>query len=500
MVGVKTPVLCASLIRLRLLRRIPRNGWARSRLAAGGAVMFLATLVVPGIANGASAERPNIIVILADDLGAKELGCYGNREHRTPNLDALAQSGVKFETCFTSPVCHPTRFMLMTGQYGCHNGIYNFSGKRGGPAKDDPRENIATHATFGKLLKEAGYATAIAGKWQLSGEAPTLIRECGFDEYCMWGFGGYYTKEDRDRALAAGIDFRSRYWHPSVIRNGTWVPTTANDYGPDIHQAFILDFIRRQKDGPFFLYYPMCLTHAPWEPTPDTKASASAANGTRKDRKSADNFKADVEYMDKLVGNLVNELDRLGLRENTVIFFTGDNGTGGDGKSQATERGARVPMIVNGPGVVKTRGATLQLTDLSDVLPTIVEFSKAKLPTDRPIDGRSYAAFLRGESEVTRDWIFAFQADRRILRTSRWLLEDNSPLHWGQLFDCGENRNGVGYRNVTVAEDPEVVAIKAQFNALLTKLPAPVLAAEGAPNERKSADEKTKKMKKKKQI
>lgn len=451
-------------------------------------------------ALAAAGERPNIIVILADDLGAKELGCYGNRGNRTPNLDALARTGVKFETCFTSPVCHPTRFMLMTGQYGCHNGIYNFSGKRGGPAKDDPHENIATHVTFGKLLKEAGYATAVAGKWQLSGEPPTLIRECGFDEYCVWGFGNYYPKAEREKAATAGIDFRSRYWHPSVIRNGTWVPTTEDDYGPDLHQAFVLDFIRRKKESPFFIYYPMCLTHSPWEPTPLTRSGAVVNDGSRKARKSPDNFKANVEYMDTLVGRLVAELERLGLRDNTLIFFTGDNGTGGDGKSQATERGARVPMIVSGPGIVKTRGATMELTDLSDVLPTIVEFAQAKLPTDRPIDGESYAGFLSGKTDTTREWIFAFQADRRILRTQRWLLEDNSPLHWGTLFDCGENRGGDGYRDVTKSDDPEVLAIKAKFNALLARLPAPVLAAEGAPNERKPSDDKPQKARRKKRV
>jgi arylsulfatase A len=426
------------------------------------------------------SNRPNLVLILADDLGAKELACYGNTQHRTPHLDQLAATGVKFETCFTSPVCHPTRFTIMTGQYGCHHGIYNFSGKRGGPEKGDPRENIANHVTFAALLKQAGYATAAAGKWQLSGSQPNLIRECGFDEYCMWGFGNYYTNEDRRRAEEAGINFRSRYWHPSVIRNGQWVPTTENDYGPDIHQAFVFDFIRRHKDGPFFVYYPMCLTHAPWEPTPDTKSTATRG------RKLLANFKSNVEYMDKLVGNLMTELDRLGVRDNTVVFFTGDNGTGGDGKSQATERGARVPMIVNGRSVVKQRSSTQELTDTSDILPTLIELAGAKLPTDRPIDGRSYAAFLRGQTDATRDWIFAFQADRRILRTQRFLLEDNSPLHWGHLFDCGAGRDGTGYKEVTESNDPEALAIKTKFNALLESLPAPVLAEEGAPNERKA--------------
>jgi arylsulfatase A len=433
--------------------------------------------------RAAPSQRPNIVVILADDLGAKELGCYGNSAHRTPNLDRLAETGVKFETCFTSPVCHPTRFMLMTGQYGCHNGIYNFGGKRGGPEPGDPRHEIANHVTFGQLLKQAGYATAVAGKWQLSGEQPTLIHETGFDEYCVWGFGNYYTAADRAKASQAGIDFRSRYWHPSIIRNGKWVPTTLDDYGPDLQSDFVLDFIERNRARPFFVYYPMCLTHGPRMTTPDTTRTQSD-----KTQNLQANFTANVEYMDKLVGRLVAALDRLGLRENTLVFFTGDNGTGGDGKSQATERGARVPMIVNGPGIVKARGATLELTDLSDVLPTIVELAGARQPQDRPIDGRSCAAFLRGQTDTTRNWIFAFQADRRIIRTKRWLLEDNSPLHWGRLYDCGERRDGTGYREMTESQDPEALAIKDQFNRLLGNLPAPILTEEGAPNARKNPE------------
>lgn len=119
--------------------------------------------------------------------------------------------------------------MLMTGQYGCHNGGYHFSGKRGGPEPGDPHDRITYHRTIGQILKEAGYATAIAGKWQLSGSQPTLIREAGFDEYCMWGYSGYYTDEDRVKVVEAGIDFRSRYWQPSIVRNAQWLPTAEND-------------------------------------------------------------------------------------------------------------------------------------------------------------------------------------------------------------------------------------------------------------------------------
>lgn len=424
---------------------------------------------------------PNLIVIMADDMGAKELSCYGNTEHQTPNLDRLGEGGVRFETCFATPICHPTRAMIMTGQYGCHNGIYNFAGRRGGPDRDSPVEDIgANHVTFAQVLKPRGYATAMAGKWQLSGKLPTMIHECGFDEYCTWAYKHYLPEGVEHTGAWERPGKPSRYWHPSILKNGEYQPTEPDDYGPDIYTDFLIDFMRRHRDQPFFLYFPMCLTHDPHLPTPDNVTPDSDRSKNR-----PENFKGAVEYTDTLIGRLVNALDDLGLRENTVLFFTTDNGTGGDGKAAPTELGARVPMIVNGPEIVKPRGGTGELTDLSDILPTLADFAGAEVPKDRPIDGRSLALFLSGQTDATRDWIFSYIADRRIVRTKRWLLEDNSPLHWGNLYDCGESRDGTGYKDVTGSDRPEVAAIRKRFRDLLADLPSPVLPEEGSTREKK---------------
>ena len=461
----------------------PLNRREFLRMTAGSAVGLAAGSALAGAASAQEAKRPpNLIVIMADDIGAKELGCYGHPKHQTPHLDRLAETGVKFETCYTAPVCHPSRFLIMTGQYGCHNGIYNFAGRRGGPNPDSPEEDITTHFTFAQMLKQKGYATALGGKWQLSGKLPTIVSEAGFDEYCIWAYKHYLPEgvshtggwEKQDEKTA-------RYWHPSILRNGEYMPTKPDDYGPDIYTDFLIDFMKRHKDQPVFLYFPMCLTHGPHCPTPDNVTSTSNRN-----RGAKENYRGAVEYMDKLVGRIVTALDETGLRDNTVLFFTGDNGTGGSGKAQPTELGARVPMIVNGPGIVKPRGASLELTDLSDIFPTLAELAGAPVPTDRPIDGHSCAAYLSGETDSLRDWIFAYIADRRILRTKRWLLEDNSPLHYGQIYDCGDSRNGKGYKDVTDSEEPELLAIRERFDEILTRLPAPVLAKEGAPNERRT--------------
>jgi arylsulfatase A-like enzyme len=421
------------------------------------------------------------MVILADDMGAKELSCYGNKACHTPNLDGLGETGVKFETCYAAPICHPSRVMIMTGQYGCHNGVYNFAGRRGGPDPKSPVEDIAKgHVTFANLLKKAGYATALSGKWQLSGKQPDLIRECDFDEYCMWAYANDLPAGVTHTGGLENDKKPSRYWHPCIVKNGEYLPTKPDDYGPDIHSNFVIDFIKRKKDQPFFVYYTMCLTHAPHVPTPLT-----VKPGMDKFHNSKANFKGAIEYADILTGRLVAALDELGLRENTVIFFTADNGTGGDGKAEPTELGARVPMLVNGPSIVKPRGMTMELTDLSDILPTMMDLAGVALSAGRVIDGKSYAPFLRGKTDHTRDWIHSFIGDARILRTKRWLLEDNTPLHYGRLYDCGASRDGAGYREVTDSTDPEVLAVKEQFKSLLDKLPAPIIPEEGGPGDNK---------------
>ena len=440
-------------------------------------------------AEKSKADRPpNLIVIMADDLGAKELSCYGNRKHHTPHLDRLARTGVQFNTCYTACICHPTRFELMTGQYGSTNGVFHFAGRVGGPKPDSPEEQIVSHLTFGKVLKSAGYATAHSGKWQLSGKLPTLVTECGFDEYCMWAY-----KHNLPQGVehTGGWEGRkggktSRYWHPSIIKNGKYVPTSIDDYGPDIFTDFVIDFARRHKDEPFFIYYPMALTHGPAYSTPTTNPNVKEKFRNSKKEK----FQENVEYMDKLVGRIVDALDEFGIRENTIVLFTGDNGTGGEGKATPTELGARVPMIVNCPGRVKPIGLSDALVDTSDVMPSLVELAGTKLPQNHKIDGKSFAPILRGEKTHVREWIFSYLADRRVLRTQRWLLENNAPYDFGTLYDCGTSRNGSGYKDMTDSTDPEVLKIKQQFKKILATKPVPLISKADRQAERKRARRK----------
>ncbi|MFV0446463.1 MAG: sulfatase-like hydrolase/transferase [Planctomycetaceae bacterium] len=411
-----------------------------------------------------AAERPpNVILILADDLGAQELSCYGSQEHSTPHLDQMAAEGVRFETFFAMPLCTPTRVCLMTGRYGFRSGYLGMANQAFIPLKDSPQRDIANHFTLADLVKTRGYATAQVGKWQLSGELPTLVRDCGFDEYCMWAY---------DHNLPAGVTHPAherrggatcRYWHPSLIQNGEYRPTEPNDYGPDIFNEFAIDFARRHKDEPFFIYYTSVLTHGPQLETPDPEHPG--------ERWPA-GFKSCLEYLDVLMGRLNAGLKEAGLDQNTYVMFVGDNGTGGDGKGTVTELGARVPCIITGPGIEKGL-VSRAVGDLTDFIPTLAAISGAKLPQDVVFDGHSLLPVLQGKQERHRDWIYSHLDDGRVLRDERWLLELAKGGQGERFFDCGTSRDGTGYKDVTDSQDPEVKAARAKFAEILSKIPEP---------------------------
>ena len=415
-------------------------------------------------ANGEVARKPNIILILADDLGAKELSCYGSTRHSTPNLDRMAAEGTRFETFYAMPKCTPTRVALMTGQYGFHNGFLGMSDKSWVPPPGSPQRQISNHLTHAKLLKSAGYATALAGKWQLSGELPTLIHDAGFDDYRMWAYAGDLPPGIVHPATEGGVrDATSRYWQPCLVENGKYLPTTPDDFGPDLFNDYVIDYARRHKDAPFFVSYTSVLTHQPRVETPDP---------TRPGARWPAGLKSNLEYLDHLVGKLLASLRAEGLDEDTVVVFVGDNGTGGDGKGTATELGARVPFIVRGPGV--RRGVVSRaLGDVTDLLPTLAEFAGVGLPEGHTFDGKSLGPVLRGETGRHRDWIYAHHEDGRVLRDPHWLLEIAAGGGKERFFHCGESRDGTGYQDVTASTDPGVMAARRRFAEILATMPEP---------------------------
>ena len=370
----------------------------RSRSGASWSRSFLLVVASLGASIAATpahlaraADRPNVVLIMADDFGYECVGAYGSTSYKTPNLDKLAATGIRFDRAYSQPLCTPTRAQLMTGLYNVRN--YTRFGHL------DPSQT-----TFANLFRDAGYATGIVGKWQL-GQGFDLPRHFGFDAYCLWQLNRRPP----------------RYANPGLESDGKEVDYAMGEYGPDLVNDYALDFIGKHKDEPFLLYYPMILTHAPFQPTPaspnwDPKAVGESVHN------DPENFPAMVAYTDKVVGELVETLERHGLREKTLILFLGDNGTGtaitsmlGDravrgGKGKTTDNGFHVPLIANWPGAIAPGGVSGDLVDSTDFLPTICEAAGVAIPSSLEPDGRSFLPRLRGDSANPRDWIYCWYA------------------------------------------------------------------------------------------
>lgn len=335
----------------------------------------------------AADRKPNVVLILADDLGYECITANGGQSYHTPNLDKLAATGVRFEQCHVQPLCTPTRVALMTGLVNKRN--YTHFGHL------DPGQ-----VTFANVLKQSGYATCITGKWQLANgfEGPGHF---GFDEYCLWQL----TRRPE------------RYKNPGLEVNGRELDYAKGEYGPDLVCDHALDFITRKKGGPFLLYYPMMLVHSPFVPTPD---SPGYNNPIKRKDAAQQHFAEMVEHMDKLVGRLVAKLDELALRDHTVILFLGDNGTGkgivtrfqgrdyGGGKGETNAHGTRVPLIANWPGRFPPGKVCSDLIDASDFFPTLCDLAASPAPAGLKFDGRSFLPQLRGERGSPREWRFAW--------------------------------------------------------------------------------------------
>ena len=406
----------------------------RSRFRLRMPMVFLMALVaLRGMAE--PVRPPNVLLILADDLGVECLASYGGTSHKTPNLDRLASQGMRFTRCFANPYCSPSRAQLLTGRYPFLNGLkVVLHGKH--------QENLhlrPSQPSFARQLREHGYATQIVGKWHVSLEHKhNTIRELGFDRYQTWQI----FDQDGRRT--------TRYWEPYQMRDGRIIAEeTKRRYGPDVDLEVTLDFMRScaASRKPFLAYYSTCLPHYPWEPTPDSKdqgyrATAGAIKGDPR------YFPDMLAYLDKQVGAMLRTLDELGIAENTIVLFLADNGTDSDlvntwgdgrkvagGKGTMTDRGTRVPLIVRWPGQIQPGKVCDDLVDLSDFLPTLCELTGAPLPTER-IHGRSFAPQLFGRPGSPREWIHIQNGENRQVRNSRYMLSNTDQLRRvGELWE-----------------------------------------------------------------
>lgn len=444
-------------------------------------LLFFGTLA---LSTPAASRLPNILLILADDLGHEVVNSYGGTSYKTPNIDSLAKSGMRFTSCYATPLCSPSRVELMTGRYGYRTGWINLIGRGQGEEMNDyfdPKKEM----TFARVLKQAGYATAIAGKWQLCEfpKHPDHLKECGFDQSRCWAWqiDGKQT---------------SRYWAPVLWENGALHKMSAQNYGDDLFSDFLIEFMKQHRNEPFFAYYPMALVHAPHIAPPGSPRASSAqnaaargkkGNGARKAKKRNNtaameddetvnnpaNFPDMVAYMDKTVGKMIAALDQLGLRENTLVIFTGDNGTDRKitsmmgsraipgGKGTVTELGSHVPFMASWPGTIAAGKTNLSLLNFCDVLPTLAEISGASLSKDIKMDGRSFAPQLRGEKGQSREWVYTQLGHKMFARDQRYLLHED-----GRLYDI---QNDLFERSNLGADDVKDVRQRLQAVLELNK-------------------------------
>jgi arylsulfatase A-like enzyme len=409
------------------------------------------------------ANKPNVLIVLADDLGVECLSAYGGSSHKTPHIDRLVKEGMRFTRCFSNPYCSPSRAQLLTGRYPFQNGLKVVLHSKS-------QENLYLHPSqpsFVRQLKQHGYATQIVGKWHVALEHKhNTIREFGFDHYQTWQI----FDENGERT--------SRYWNACLMRDDHIIANEIKErYGPDVDLEVYLDFIKAsaKSNTPFLAYYSTCLPHYPWEPTPDSQEKTYRAphEGHKGDPKY---FPDMVAYLDKQIGVMLKTLDDLGIAENTIILFLADNGTDSDlvnlwgtdkkvagGKGTMTDRGTHVPLVARWPGHIQPSSTSADLVDLSDLFPTLCELTGAALPKEQ-IHGHSFAPQLLGKPSQAREWIHIQNANDRQVRNSDYMLDNKD-----QLRRVVELWEAPAKPNVNQNPDKEAAArnkLQAAFDAL----------------------------------
>jgi arylsulfatase A-like enzyme len=448
------------------LSKITRREFV-TRLGAGALAAAAGPALAAGILRAESPRRkPNIIFILADDLGYGDLGCYGQQKIRTPNIDRLADEGLRFTQCYAgSTVCAPSRCVLMTGLHTGH--AYVRGNKEVQPEGQLPLPPGTV--TVAGVLRAAGYATGLIGKWGLGGPGSTgEPNRQGFDY-----FFGYLCQR-----------MAHNYYPPYLWRNGEKVPlanevtkgvaTKKVQYVQDLFAEEALGFVERSKDKPFFLYYAVTIPHANNEAgTAGMEIPSDEPYAGQDWPQNEKNFAAMVTRLDTDVGRLMGRLKELGLDDDTIVFFTSDNGPHREGghnpdffdsrgplrgiKRDLYEGGIRVPMIVRRPGVVPAGKTSDHVWAFRDFLPTAARLAGAETPEG--LDGLSVLPALRGEKVPEHAylyWEFQERGGARAVRMGDWkavrfAAKNGATELYNLRDDAGETRD-------VAAAHPDVVA------------------------------------------
>jgi arylsulfatase A len=414
-------------------------------LLAIGALM----LVGLGFAHAATPPKPNLIVIMADDMGYADLSCYGNDRYQTPHLDALAREGLRFTDYHSNgPVCSPTRAALMTGRYQQRSGVTEVVFADPAQGKRDDHGLKATEVTFAKLLQAAAYRTALFGKWHLGYDPKFNPRHHGFDE-----FRGY---------VSGNVDFQSHidqagfadWWHDLKLADEP-------GYSTHLITRHAVRFIEEHRARPFCLYVAHEAPHAPYQGPGDPPVRGAAAKDPVTGGEIQRAYRDMVQEMDKGVGEIVSTLRRLGLAENTFVFFCSDNGGTREGnngplngqKGSVWEGGHRVPAIAWWPARIKS-GTTNQTAMTMDVMPTLLELAGVSPPKTRALDGVSLAPLLLTGKPLADRTLFWGYNDRYAVRSGPWkLLIDQPATDTGKGKGKGKAKAGASVALYNLAED-----------------------------------------------
>lgn len=386
---------------------------------------------------------PNILFILADDVGQEVLSCYGGESYETPHIDELARTGMKFQHTYSMPTCVPSRLTIMTGKYPTRFGEVKWG--------DFPKAEEKN--TFSNLMQTNGYTTGIAGKWQLTllKDDPQHPARLGFQHSEVFGWHE-----------------GPRYYEPMIYKNGKVRTDTELFYGPDLYTKSMIEFMAENRNNPFIAYYSMALCH---EVTDDLETPVPHSPFDR-----YDSYPEMVAEMDRAVGRLVAALNALKIRENTLIIFVADNGTPQNlivraegkelikepifsmqngikipgGKATLTDGGTRVPMIANWSGTIKEGQVVADMVDFTDFLPTFLDLAKAPEAAGPTMDGKSFSNLLYGKGKSKRNWTYAEESvlpvpggvepsgessGLKYVRTTDWKLYND-----GRLFDMKNDR------------------------------------------------------------
>jgi arylsulfatase A-like enzyme len=430
-----------------------------------------AFLLLPAVAPAADARKPNIVLILADDLGYGDLGCYGQMKIRTPNIDQLAADGMRFTQCYAgSTVCAPSRCALMTG---LHTGHCRVRGNGGGGG---PRQNVALtkdDPCVAETLKRAGYATALVGKWGLGEENSTGVPN-------LKGFDFFYGYLNQHHAHNYYPDFLWRNWRKEAVPNpqsGTENVTARRvAYAPDLCRDEAVKFIEANHERQFFLYFATTLPHANNEKTradrngnevpSDDPYSSEAWPQPEKDKAAM------ITRLDADVGVLLDTLKKYGLDNNTVVVFASDNGPHKEGgndpaffassgpltgiKRSLHDGGIRIPAIVRWPGVVRAGRVSDHVWAFWDFPATAADLAGVAGPAGT--DGISILPTLTGRGEQPTHrflyWEFSEGGFKQAVRYGDWKAIRPAPGKPLQLFDL---KTDLGEATDVAEENPGVV-------------------------------------------